>query len=145
MACAGSDRTDRPGSDLAPSSDEEGFVSSQSTASAEPDGLAKHHLSTALGKLHLQRTDSSCSSDEHNPIRISTPGTGASMEATTDTETRKRPMQLLGLPLDVLRYIVKEVKSFPVAPKRFDYSRALGLKLTVVICDRLRTRMTSLR
>lgn len=112
MADVGSDWADRPGSDLASSDDEEGFVSSQSTASAEPDAIAKHHLSIALGDLHLQQTASSRSSDEHKSTRTSTPGTAASMESSSDTEAGRKPMQLLEMPLDVLKDIIKEVSSF---------------------------------
>ncbi|KAJ5123622.1 hypothetical protein N7448_009719 [Penicillium atrosanguineum] len=109
MAEAGTDWADRPRSDLASSSDEEGFVSSHSTASVEPDAIAQHHLSTAIGNLHLQQAASSRSSDEHNPTRTSTPGTAASMEIPSDTEAGRKPMQLLKLPLDVLKDIVKEI------------------------------------
>src|SRR4051812_22870567 len=136
MADAGSDWADRPGSDLASSSDEEGFVSSQSTASAEPDGLAKHHLSTALGKMHLQQAASSRRSDKHNPTRTSTPGTGASMEVISDAEMSRKPMQLLELPLDVLKDIIKEVNSFLSRSQCFSHCHVLVSKLTVVIFDR---------
>lgn len=112
MADAGSDWADRPGSDLASSSDEEGFVSSQSTTSAAHDAVAKHHLSTVLGNLHLQQTGSSRSSDEHNPTRTSTTGTGTSMVTSSVTETGRKPLQLLELPLDILQGIIKEVSNF---------------------------------
>ncbi|KAJ5670056.1 uncharacterized protein N7477_005419 [Penicillium maclennaniae] len=108
MADAGLDWADRPGSNRASSSDED-FVSSQSTASAETDAITKHHLPTALGHLHLQHTASSPSSDEHNPTQTSTPGTAASMEILSDTEAGTKRMQLLDLPLDVLKDIIKEV------------------------------------
>ncbi|KAJ5815390.1 hypothetical protein N7474_007167 [Penicillium riverlandense] len=94
---------ERP-SDLAGlSSDEEDFVSSQSTASVEPDALAKKHLSTALGRLQLTQS----TSDLYNGTRIFTPGTTETDSGQT-SHVRK-PLHLLELPLDVLKDIIKEV------------------------------------
>lgn len=108
MADASSDRADRPGSDPASSSDEEDFVSSQSTASVDPDTLAQRNLETALDKLHLQQAASSQSSD-HGATRTSTPGTGASVQTMGTMGSEKNQLQLLDLPLDVLKCIIKEV------------------------------------
>lgn len=107
MADASAAWTDRPGSDLASSSDED-FVSSQSTASAEPDAFSQRRLSTALGKLHLQQVASSHGSGQ-SATRTSTPGTGVSIQTTANTESSRKTMQLLDLPLDVLKDIIKEV------------------------------------
>lgn len=87
------------------SSDEDDFVSSQSTTSVEPETLAKQHLSTALGRLHLDQVDSSHSS----ATRTSTPRSETSTAMTSNTTPQKEPLQLLDLPLDVLKEIIKEV------------------------------------
>lgn len=113
MADASSDWADRPASDQALSSDEEDFVSSQSTASAEPDALTQKHLTPALCKLHLdtpQHQHPAQSSDQSAP-RTSTPGTGASILATSKSKPERKKMELLDLPLDVLKLIVKEVSN----------------------------------
>ncbi|KAJ5662694.1 hypothetical protein N7462_011620 [Penicillium macrosclerotiorum] len=84
-----------PGSDLALSSDEEDFVSSQSTASMEPDVSSKKNLAVALGKLHLDPPSSqSCENSQQSAAR---------------TFSERKPLRLLELPLDVLKDIVKEV------------------------------------
>lgn len=103
MADINSDWVDR--SDMSLSSDEEDFVSSQSTASAEPDPPATNHLSTALSKLHVAEMGSSQSSDP-SATYTSTSGTGY---ATSSSTQKRKPMNLLDLPLDVLKEIIKEV------------------------------------
>lgn len=103
MADTGLAWEERP-SDLAGlSSDDEDFVSSQSTASIEPDALAKKHLSTALGRLQLTQSTSNLS----NGTRNLTPGTTETNSGQT-SDVRK-PLHLLELPLDVLKDIIKEV------------------------------------
>lgn len=109
MADAGSDWADRPGSDLGLSSDEEDFVSSHSTTSLVPDPLERHHLSTALSNIHLDQAASNHSSEESATTRTSTPFTAMSIPASTAPKPRTKPMQLLDLPLDILKEIVKEV------------------------------------
>lgn len=110
MADNSSDWADR--SDLSLSSDEEDFVSSQSTASAEPDSLADHHLPAALSKLHVAEMGSVQSSDPSatSPSRTST---GASTYATPIFKGERKKMNLLDLPLDVLKEIIKEVRVSP--------------------------------
>lgn len=94
---------ERPSNLAGLSSDEEDFVSSQSTASVEPDALAKKHLSTALGRLQLTQS----TSDLSNGTRVFTPGTnGTDSGQTSDV---RQPLHLLELPLDVLKDIIKEV------------------------------------
>lgn len=107
MADVSSDWADRPASSY---SDEEDYVSSRSTGSAEPepDALAEPDLPAALDKLHLQQAASKQSS-EHSVTGTSTPGTGASVQTTGTMESKKSPLQLLDLPLDVLKCIIKEV------------------------------------
>lgn len=114
MAGACSNWADRPASDRALSSDEEGeedFVSTHSTASLDPDDrFERNHLSTTLNKVHLHQTASNHSSEESATTRTSTPLTAASMPATeSDRKWRAKSMKLLDLPLDVLKDIVKEV------------------------------------
>ncbi|KAJ5585489.1 uncharacterized protein N7459_005289 [Penicillium hispanicum] len=110
MADASSDWADRPGSDLALSSDEEDFVSSQSTASVEHDALSKLHLASALGNLHLDKADSSQNSEQCTTrTQASTPGTGGSIYTASNEKSERKPLQLLDLPLDILKEIVKEV------------------------------------
>lgn len=107
MADTSSDGADRPRSDGALSSDEEDFVSSQSTTSVDPEALVKRHLSL-FPRLNLE-ANSSESSDQ-SATRTSTPGTAASVyTASSFKPTAKSPMQLLELPLDVLKDIIKEV------------------------------------
>lgn len=110
MADVSSDGADRPASDPASYSDEEEYVSSRSTGSAEPepDALAQRDLPTALDKLHLQQAVSKQSSD-HSVTGTSTPGTGASAQTAGTMGSKKIPLQLLDLPLDVLKCIIKEV------------------------------------
>ncbi|KAJ5414074.1 hypothetical protein N7509_000701 [Penicillium cosmopolitanum] len=114
MAGACSNWADRPASDRALSSDEEGeedFVSTHSTASLNPDDrFERNHLSTTLNKVHLHQTASNHSSEESATTRTSTPLTAASMPATeSDQKWRAKSMKLLDLPLDVLKDIVKEI------------------------------------
>ncbi|KAJ6086143.1 hypothetical protein N7486_010424 [Penicillium sp. IBT 16267x] len=107
MADTSSDGADRPRSDGALSSDEEDFVSSQSTTSVDPEALVKRHLSL-FPRLNLE-ANSSESSDQ-SATRTSTPGTAASVyTASSFKPAVKNPMQLLELPLDVLKDIIKEV------------------------------------
>lgn len=108
MADASPARADRPRPDPASSSDEEDFVSSQSTASINFDVLDQGHLTNALDKLHLQQAASGRSSD-HSVTRTSTPGTAGSVRSAGTAGPRQKPLQLLDLPLDVLRCIIKEV------------------------------------
>lgn len=111
MADACSDWADGPGPDLALSSDEEDFVSSQSTASVEHDAPGKQHLTTALEKLHLPKAELSQSPDQcTSRTQISLSGTGPSDYTTSTEKTDKSPLQLLGLPLDILKDIIKEVQ-----------------------------------
>ncbi|KAJ5908869.1 hypothetical protein N7495_001551 [Penicillium taxi] len=103
------DWADQTGFDLASSSDEE-FVSTEPTqieASMEPDITFRSNLSSALGKLSLQ--ESSSGSSVRSASRTSTPATRASILTRPSLSIAKTPMQLLDLPLDVLRDIIKEV------------------------------------
>lgn len=110
MAGASLDMADKPSADLTMSSDEEGFASSQSTASVELEITAKQNLTMALGKLRLEQEDlNQASKQEVTPLTPRTVCPGQ----TPDPEISK-PLQLLDLPLDVLKEIIKEVtKAFP--------------------------------
>lgn len=108
MADASSDWADRPAPDQALSSDEEDFVSSQSTASADPNTLTQKHLTPAFSKLHLDAPQLQHSSQD-NPSRTSASVTCASVLDTSMSMSEKLKMELLDLPLDVLKLIVKEV------------------------------------
>lgn len=108
MADASSDWADRPAPDQALSSDEEDFVSSQSTASADPDTLTQKHLTPAFDKLHLD-TPHLQHSNQDNASRSSALDTSASILDTSMSKPEKMKMELLDLPLDVLKLIVKEV------------------------------------
>lgn len=109
MADASADWAGRLASDQALSSDEEDFVSSQSTASADPETRNQKNLSSALGDLHLDNTQHSSHSSNQNRTRTSTPGASASIMGTSKTTPKRKKMELLDLPLDVLKEIVKEV------------------------------------
>lgn len=108
MADASPVWADRPGPDPASSSDEEEFVSSQSTASVNHDALGQGDLENALDKLRLQQVASS-RGVEHSATRTSTPGVAASVRSTGTAGSREKPLQLLDLPLDILKCIIKEV------------------------------------
>jgi hypothetical protein len=109
MADASLDRADRPASDRALSSDEEDLVSSQNTPSAEPEARTAKNLSSALGKLQLD-TPPNSNQAHHGATRTCTPGTDASIFETSMSKPEKKKMELLDLPLDVLKEIVKEVR-----------------------------------
>ncbi|KAJ5286685.1 hypothetical protein N7478_002371 [Penicillium angulare] len=111
----------RPASDVSMSSDEDDFVSSQSTPSIEPEALAKQRLlSSPFRKLNLEANSSESSDQGVARTRTSILGTTESMlsncnvspsEMTDEevVESPKKPLQLLELPIDVLKDIIKEV------------------------------------
>ncbi|KAJ5101607.1 hypothetical protein NUU61_003829 [Penicillium alfredii] len=98
MAAATLNGVDKLSPDLGMSSDEEDFVSSQSTASGDIDQSAKQHLSTALEKMQHQ-----------NVTWTFPPETRASSDTPPASKMAKKPLELLDLPLDVLKDIIKEV------------------------------------
>ncbi|OQE01164.1 hypothetical protein PENVUL_c044G03334 [Penicillium vulpinum] len=106
MAGASLDWADKPNADLALSSDEEDFVSSPSTASRELEGVAKQNLTLALGKLRLEREDLNQSSEQD--ATPTTPRTEGPNQTPPELEMAN-PLQLLDLPLDILKEIIKEV------------------------------------
>ncbi|KAJ5762103.1 uncharacterized protein N7511_005485 [Penicillium nucicola] len=89
------------------SSDEEGFVSSESTASMEFESDTKRNLTLALGKLRLEQEDVNRSSCQGATPSTSRPE-GRS-QTHSDLKMPKKPRLLLDLPLDVLKEIIKEV------------------------------------
>lgn len=100
MAETSSDWADRPASDVSRSSDDE---DSEET-------VAKQQLPSSFKRSNLEAN----SSESITRTRTSTPGTTASMLSTANAITSnqtKKPMQLLELPLDVLKDIIKEVGS----------------------------------
>jgi hypothetical protein len=110
MADASSDWAGRPVSDQALSSDEEDFVSSQSTASADPESRTQKLLSSALGKLNLDTPQLSNQSCDHRATRTFTPDTSTSVLDASMAKSERKKLELLDLPLDVLKDIVKEVR-----------------------------------
>jgi hypothetical protein len=107
MAAASLDWVDKPSADLTMSSDEEGFASSQSTASVELEVNAKQNLTLALEKLHLEQEGlNQASMQEVTPL---TSRTVAGPHQTPPEPEIPKPLQLLDLPLDVLKEIIKEV------------------------------------
>ncbi|KAI3148666.1 hypothetical protein CBS147317_8349 [Penicillium roqueforti] len=107
MAGASLDWADKPNADFALSSDEEEFVSSPSTASRELEGPAKQNLTLALGKLHLEQEDLNQSSGQDSTP--TTPHMEGLIQTPPELEMAKKPLQLLDLPLDILKEIIKEV------------------------------------
>ncbi|OQD84669.1 hypothetical protein PENANT_c012G03272 [Penicillium antarcticum] len=89
------------------SSDEEGFVSSESTASMELESDAKKNLTLALGKLRLEQEDVNRLS--YQGATPSTSRTEDRSQTPPDLKMPKKPRLLLDLPLDVLKEIIKEV------------------------------------
>ncbi|CAG8382721.1 unnamed protein product [Penicillium salamii] len=104
MAGATLDWADKPNADLAMSSDEEESASSQSTAEMELelDSGAKTDLALELRKLHLKQEDANQATEQESQ---STP-----RPSQTPLQPKAaQPLQLLELPLDVLKEIIKEV------------------------------------
>lgn len=112
MAGASLDWADKPNADLALSSDEEDFVSSPSTASRELEGAAKQNLTLALGKLRLEQEGLNQSFEQD--ATPTTPRTEGPNQTPPEPEMANNPLQLLDLPLDILKEIIKEVT--PVFP-----------------------------
>jgi hypothetical protein len=123
MAGASLDWAGKPNADLALSSDEEDFVSSPSTASRELEGVAKQNLTLALGKLRLEQEGLNQSSEQDaTPTTPRTEG----LNHTPEPEMAKTPLQLLDLPLDILKEIIKEVTQvFPADCEYMAYSSGL--------------------
>lgn len=111
------------------SSDEEGFVSSESTASMELESDAKRNLTFALGKLRLEQEDVNRFSDQG--ATPSTPPTEGRKQTPPGLKMPKKPRLLLDMPLDVLKEIIKEVNRL---------SRSFGRELTMSM-NRSRIRM----
>lgn len=107
MAGASLDWADKPNADLALSSDEEDFVSSPSTVSKELEGAAKQNLTLALGKLRLEQEGLNQSSEQD--ATPTTPRTEGPNQTPPELEMANNPLQLLDLPLDILKEIIKEV------------------------------------
>jgi hypothetical protein len=122
MAGTSLDWADKP-ADLTMSSDEEGLASSHSTASAELEVTTKQNLTMSLGKLRLEQEDLNQTSRQE--VTPSTPRTVCHGQ-TPEREITK-PLQLLDLPLDVLKEIIKEVRQ--TSPANYDeitYGFGLG-------------------
>ncbi|OQD60141.1 hypothetical protein PENPOL_c027G04996 [Penicillium polonicum] len=107
MAGATLDWADKPNADLALSSDEEDFVSNPSTTSRELEGAAKQNLTLALGKLRLEQESLDQSSEQD--ATPTTPRTEGPNQTPPKLEMANNPLQLLDLPLDILKEIIKEV------------------------------------
>ncbi|KAJ5779090.1 hypothetical protein N7457_006810 [Penicillium paradoxum] len=107
MAGASLDWAGKPNADLVLSSDEEDFVTSQSTASREFEGATRPNLTLALGKLRLEQEDLVQSSKQG--ATPTTPRTEGLTQLSRDPKMPHKSLQLLDLPLDVLKEIIKEV------------------------------------
>ncbi|KAJ5506208.1 Six-hairpin glycosidase [Penicillium expansum] len=107
MAGASLDWADKPNTDLALSSDEEGLVSSPSTTSRELEGAAKQNLTLTLGNLRLEQEGFNQSSEQD--ATPTTPRTEGPNQTPPELEMANNPLQLLDLPLDILKEIIKEV------------------------------------
>ncbi|KAJ5139163.1 uncharacterized protein N7515_004011 [Penicillium bovifimosum] len=107
MAEASLEWADKPDADLVQSSDEEGILQTPITAPNEQKGAAKQNLTLALGKLRLEQEDL------NNPSEPDTTPPTARTEGPNQTSPElamaRKPLQLLDLPLDVLKEIMKEV------------------------------------
>ncbi|KAJ5205670.1 hypothetical protein N7491_003701 [Penicillium cf. griseofulvum] len=105
MAGTSLDWADKPNADLALSSDEEDFISSPSTAPRELEGAAKQNITLDLEKLRLEQEELNRSSEQDaTPTTPRTEGPNQSPELEM-----ANPLQLLDLPLDILKEIIKEV------------------------------------
>lgn len=104
MAGATLDWADKPNADLSMSSDEEESASSQSAEmELELDSGAKPDLALELGKLQLKHEDANQAAEQESPLTPRPSQTPLQPKAA-------QPLQLLELPLDVLKEIIKEVK-----------------------------------
>ncbi|KAJ5567028.1 hypothetical protein N7535_006334 [Penicillium sp. DV-2018c] len=107
MAGASLEWADKPDADLVLSSDEEGLLQTPITAPNEFKDAAKQNLTSALGKLRLDQEDMNQSSKPDatpTTARIEAPN-----QTSPELEMARKPLQLLDLPLDVLKEIIKEV------------------------------------
>lgn len=121
MAGASLDWADKPNTDLALSSDEEGLVSSPSTTSKELEGAAKQNLTLTLGNLRLEQEGFNQSSEQD--ATPTTPRTEGPNQTPPELEMANNPLQLLDLPLDILKEIIKEVSQiFPADREQIAYS-----------------------
>ncbi|CAG8091837.1 unnamed protein product [Penicillium salamii] len=103
MAGATLDWADKPNADLSMSSDEEESASSQSAEmELELDSGAKPDLALELGKLQLKHEDANQAAEQESPLTPRPSQTPLQPKAA-------QPLQLLELPLDVLKEIIKEV------------------------------------
>lgn len=124
MAGTSLDWADKPNPNLALLSDEEDIVSSPSTASRELEGVAKQNLTLALGKLRLEQEGLNQSSEQD--ATPTTPRTEGPNHTPPEPEMAKPPLQLLDLPLDILKEIIKEVTQvFPADREYIAHSPGL--------------------
>jgi hypothetical protein len=124
MAGTSLDWADKPNPNLALLSDEEDIVSSPSTASRELEGVAKQNLTLALGKLRLEQEGLNQSSEQD--ATPTTPRTEGLNHTPPEPEMAKPPLQLLDLPLDILKEIIKEVTQvFPADREYIAHSPGL--------------------
>lgn len=108
MAGASLDWADKPSADLVMSSDEEDFASSQDTTFMELETVTQNNLTLALGQLQLEQDELNQASGQEASLN---PRPGPH-PAPPGPPTAK-PLQLLDLPLDVLKEIIKEVTPSP--------------------------------
>lgn len=109
MADASSDWATRPFPRPSSSSSEGDHVSSQSADPANSAHLAQRDLASAFDSLHLQQICPSRSFDEC-AARASSLDIEPSDQHAGAVEPTKEPLQLMDLPLDILKCIIKEVR-----------------------------------
>lgn len=85
-------------------------MSSQSTASADRDSRTQERLSSALGQLHFDTPQLENPSCDHSATRTFTANAGAPVLDFSMAKPERKKLELLDLPLDVLKEIVKEVR-----------------------------------
>lgn len=111
MADSRSDWVDQ-GSDLALSSDEDDYLSSQSTTSTAPESTVERETAPALGQLHIEADSRSKSNPIATQTTMSTTTTTTLVHPAANQRPLGKPLQLLDLPLDVLKDIIKEVSFY---------------------------------
>lgn len=116
MAGASLDWADKPNADLV-LSDEEDIPPSPSVAPRGFEIPAKQNLTLALGKLRLEQKGLNQSSEQD--VSSATPLTEDPNKNVSGFKTPRKALQLLDLPLDVLKEIIKAVmQTFPADVNR---------------------------
>ncbi|KAJ5489465.1 hypothetical protein N7539_004355 [Penicillium diatomitis] len=126
MTATSFDRAGRPVSDKAMSSGEEDFVSSQTTPTAGPDNFSQSGLSPTMNHLQLDNSGSQASASYQTAPRLCGSRTDAPQAQKAGGNGKGTKLELLDLPLDILREIVKNVRytSLHACSVKLHYSRS---------------------